>query len=75
MGRLPRSNLGAGVYHIYNRFANNLWILDSQECKNKFLDLLERLSGKYELNIYHYFVMSNHFHIAAEVNIKMSQVL
>ena len=68
MGRLPRRNLGAGVYHIYNRCANNLWLLDSQECKNKFLELLERLSGKYELNIYHYCVMSNHFHIAAEGN-------
>ena len=29
MGRLPRHNLGTGVYHIYNRCANNLWILDS----------------------------------------------
>ena len=28
MGRLPRRNPGAGVYHIYNRCANNLWILD-----------------------------------------------
>ena len=51
MGRLPRRNLGAGVYYIYNRCANNLWILDSPECKNKFLELLERLSGKYELNM------------------------
>ena len=39
MGRLPRRDLGAGVYHIYNRCANNLWILDSQECKDKFLEL------------------------------------
>ena len=70
MGRHPRRNLGAGVYHIYNRSANNLWILDSPECKDKFLELLERLSGKYELNIYHYCVMSNHFHIAAEGNMK-----
>ena len=70
MGRLPRRNLGAGVYHIYNRCANNLWILDLPECKDKFLELLERLSGKYELNIYHYCVMSNHFHIAAEGNMK-----
>ena len=70
MGRLPRRNLGAGVYHIYNHCANNLWILDSPEYKYKFLELLERLSGKYELNIYHYCVMSNHFHIAAEGSIK-----
>ena len=75
MGRLPRRNFGAGVYHIYNRCANNLWILDSPECKDKFLELLERLSGKYELNIYHYCVMSNHFHIAAEGSIKISRVL
>ena len=25
--------------------------MDSPECKNKFLELLERLSGKYELNM------------------------
>ena len=29
MRRLPWRNLGIGVYHIYNRCANNLWILDS----------------------------------------------
>ena len=39
MGRLPRRNLGAAGYHIYNRCANNLWILDSPECKDKFLEL------------------------------------
>ena len=53
MGRLPRRNLGAGVYHIYNRCANNLWILDSRgRCGNgksclKFEN--QRFSGRMKI--------------------------
>ena len=41
MGRLPRRNLGAGVYHIYNRCANDLWILDSPGQMRKWKILLK----------------------------------
>ena len=70
MGRLARRNLGNGVYHVYNRCANNMWILDTDEDKNKFLNLLVKYKEKYHFSIYHYCIMSNHFHLAIEGDIK-----
>ncbi|MFI3244835.1 MAG: transposase [Akkermansia sp.] len=69
MGRLPRRKLGRGVYHVYNRSANDMWILDDDEMKEIFLNLVKRFAQKYKLNIYHYCVMSNHFHFAIEGDI------
>ena len=40
MGRLARRQLGDGIYHVYNRSANNVWILDTPEPRDHFLKLL-----------------------------------
>ncbi len=69
MGRLARRKLGRGVYHVYNRSANGMWILNEDEMKEIFLNLVKRFSLKYKLNIYHYCIMSNHFHFAIEGDI------
>ncbi len=69
MGRLPRRKLGRGVYHVYNRSANDMWILDDDDMKETFLNLVKRFALKYQLNIYHYCIMSNHFHFAIEGDI------
>lgn len=70
MGRLARRQLGDGIYHVYNRSANNVWILDTPESRDHFLKLLADYGQKYRLNIYHYCLMSNHFHLAIEGGIK-----
>ena len=58
MGRLPQRNLGAGVYRIYNRCANNLWILDSPECKDKFLELnIARYILQAKTLIFHFLII------------------
>ncbi len=69
MGRLPRRKLGRGVYHVYNRSAHDMWILDTDEHKARFMHLLKRYAQKYSVNIYHYCIMSNHFHLAIEGDI------
>ena len=40
MGRLARRQLGGGIYHVYNRSANNVWILDTPKSRDHFLKLL-----------------------------------
>ena len=66
MGRVPRWRLGRGVYHIINRGINNTWILETGEDRNKFLDLLVKQKINRRISIYHWAIMSNHFHLAAE---------
>lgn len=69
MGRLKRKNLKRGIFHIYNRSAYHMWILQSDEMKDFFLYLMRKFARKYELNFYHYCIMSNHFHFAVEGDI------
>ncbi len=66
MGRIPRSRLGKGVYHVINRGINQAWILDSDEEKKVFLELLTKHKLRYKINIYNWVLMSNHFHLAVE---------
>ena len=66
MGRIPRNRLGAGVFHVMNRSMNRQWILDNDGDKQFFVDLLVRFRSGYALDVYHWAVMANHFHLAIE---------
>lgn len=70
MGRLKRRDLKRGIYHVYNKSANNAWILNEDEMKERFLNLLKHFAVKFPVNIYHYCIMSNHFHLAIEGDIE-----
>ncbi|MCX6984756.1 MAG: transposase [Lentisphaerae bacterium] len=67
MGRVPRWRMGRGVYHVINRGLNNSWILETAEDRSYFVSLFARIKEGCRINIYHWTVMSNHFHLAAEV--------
>ncbi len=67
MGRVPRWRLGDGIYHVLNRGLNNSWILSQEQDRDYFTKLLDVQRRNFKLNVYHYVVMSNHFHIAVEV--------
>jgi len=66
MGRVPRNRLGRGVFHVMNRSINRRWILEDDADRQFFVDLLVRFRAGYALNVYHWAVMSNHFHLAVE---------
>ena len=66
MGRIPRRRLGGGVFHVVNRGINRSWIMEQAEDRKFFLELLVKEKKKYSMNIYHWCVMSNHFHLAIE---------
>ncbi len=67
MGRIPRSKMSSGVYHVFNRGINSGWILNTAEERDCFHELLCRKAQDHKMNIYHYCIMSNHFHLALEV--------
>ncbi|OQA81887.1 MAG: Transposase IS200 like protein [Lentisphaerae bacterium ADurb.Bin242] len=52
---------------MFNRGLNSGWILSSAEERDCFYELLCRKAQNHKVNIYHYCVMSNHFHLAIEV--------
>jgi putative transposase len=66
MGRLARRRLGRGVYHVYNRAHGGAWVLAEPQLKRQFLDRLVRFLSRQEVQVYHWAIMSNHFHLAAE---------
>ena len=66
MGRVPRWRMGKGVYHVLNRGINSAWILSSPEERDYFCRLLFEQKKHFKIEIYHYVVMSNHFHLALE---------
>ena len=49
-----------------NRGINRQWILQDNVDKQFFVDLLIRFRKGYALNVYHWAVMANHFHLAIE---------
>ena len=66
MGRIRRSRMGFGVYHVLNRGINRSWILSTEEEKDAFLTIVVDQSAMCDLNIYHWVLMSNHFHLVVE---------
>jgi putative transposase len=66
MGRIPRWRMGKGVYHVFNRGINSAWILSSPDDRDFFIGLLAGQKRLHKIDIYHYVVMSNHFHLAVE---------
>jgi putative transposase len=66
MPRIPGRRLGCGVYHVINQAYDRRFVFENDSDKAKFLSLLEGQKGKFRLNIYHWVIMGNHFHLAIE---------
>jgi len=49
-----------------DRAINQQWILADDADKRFFVDGLARFKPSYSLNVYHWAVMANHFHLAIE---------
>ena len=64
MSRIPRWRLGRGVYHVINRANNRLAILSQDADKAQFRALRVQYGAVRPLTVYHYAIMSHHFHLA-----------
>lgn len=66
MPRIPRSRLGKGVFHVLNRAHDRRLVFKNDADKQILLKLLVTHRRKFHLNIYHWVIMGNHFHLAIE---------
>ncbi|MCH9770447.1 MAG: transposase [Gammaproteobacteria bacterium] len=56
------------IYHIYTRGNNKKNIFHDDLDKKLMYRLLEKFSGKYNVNLYAFCLMSNHIHLLVEVS-------
>ena len=67
MPRKPRELLDGGIYHVFNR-GNDLMNLFHEDADYQyFIQLLLINKRKMESEIYHYCLMTNHFHILLKI--------
>jgi len=55
------------IYHAYNRSNNRVPIFIKDEDYQHFLTLLREYCARFILRMYHWVIMSNHFHILFEI--------
>jgi putative transposase len=62
MPRASRNLTDNGYYHVLSRGNNKKDIFCSEEDHIKFLTIISKYLEKYNISIYHYCLMPNHFH-------------
>lgn len=55
------------IYHVFNRSNVRIAIFNREEDFVHFLDLLKNYSRNFNLKIYHWVIMSNHYHLLLEI--------
>lgn len=55
------------VYHVYNRGIDRHYLFSEDADKEYFTEVLSRYSEKFGLEIYHWVIMSNHYHLLLKV--------
>lgn len=56
------------VYHAYNRSNSMVVIFNQESDYNYFINLLRNYSKRFNIKIYHWVVMSNHYHLLLEID-------
>lgn len=67
MPRKPRELSDGGIYHVFNRGNDRKQLFFDEEDFGFFLKCLGTVKTELCLDIYHYCLMSNHFHILLQV--------
>jgi len=65
--RKKRQLIDSGIYHVYNRGNDRQSLFRQDEDYQFFLDRLQKEKETLRAKIYHYCLMSNHFHLLLEV--------
>ncbi|MCP4652651.1 MAG: hypothetical protein GY858_04630 [Candidatus Omnitrophica bacterium] len=56
------------LYHIFNRSHLRIDIFNDDDDFEYFFSLLKRYSVKFDVKIFHWVIMSNHYHFLAEIS-------
>src|SRR5437588_12174551 len=69
MPRAPRRSLwtDAAYYHVLNRGHARETIFHDDQDRGYFLQLLARYRDRFDLRLYHYCLMGNHFHVLLQL--------
>jgi len=69
MPRTPRKQQWTeeACYHVMNRGHNRERIFGDDDDRHHFLGLLERYRERFGLRLYHYCLMTNHFHVLVQL--------
>jgi putative transposase len=68
MGRAKRVLCDDGVYHIVQRGHNKDRLFKAAKDYKAFKDFIRKYKEKYLFDIYHYCIMSNHFHLLLNIH-------
>ena len=69
MGRQWRIEFAEAFYHILSRGNESRDIFYDDEDRRLFLDTLAEMSERFDLNIYAYVLMDNHYHLLLRTNL------
>ena len=67
MPRKPRELFDGGIYHVYSRGNNRKNLFLKEEDFECFLSVLKGLKCDYGFDLFHYCLMTNHFHFLIRV--------
>jgi len=56
------------IYHIYSRSCNRQSIFKQKDDFRYFISLLQDYCQRFEVSLYHWVIMSNHYHLVIELN-------
>lgn len=63
MARQLRPNIAGGIYHLMSRGNERRAIFRDDRDRERFLDLLQRVAGRYRWQCLAYCLMGNHYHL------------
>ncbi len=70
MPRRARQVSSTGVYHVMNRGLNKMPIFKQNREKTRIVNLIRENLSKYDVAIFAYCIMPNHFHLLIKADIK-----
>lgn len=69
MPRKPRELENSGIYHVYARGNNRQKIFRDEKDFETYQDIVLKVKERYTFEIYHYCLMTNHYHFLIRVHL------
>jgi len=68
MSRPLRIEFAGAYYHVLSRGNNRCSIFNTEDDYNTFLELLEEFADRFQITVYAYVLMGNHYHLLLRTN-------